>query len=86
MCAFGECACVMCVFERAGVFCLWCLFVCACVCDVFKRVWFDCDLLCDGVWSVVCVGLCVRVGVCACVVCVFEGVGVFCLWCLIVCV
>ena len=33
----------------------------ACVCDVFKRVWFDCVLLCDGVWSVVCVGLCVRV-------------------------
>ena len=44
---------------------------CACVCGVFKRVWFDCDVLCDGVWSVVCVGLCVRVGVmCVCDVCV----------------
>ena len=37
-----------------------CLFVL--VCDAFKRVLFDCDLLCDGVWSVVCVGLCL----CAC--------------------
>ena len=23
----------------------------ALVCDVFKRVWLDCDVLCDGVWS-----------------------------------
>ena len=59
---------------------------CACVCDVFKRVWFDCDVLCDGVWSVVCVGVGLRVGfMCLCDVC-FEGVGVFCLWCLFVCV
>ena len=37
------------------------------VCDVFKHVWFVCDLLCVGVWSVVCVGLCVRVGfMCLC--------------------
>ena len=38
------------------------------VCDVLKRVWFDCDLLCDGVWSVVCVGVCL----CACWFHVFE--------------
>ena len=62
-----------------------CVFV-ALVCDVFKRVWIDCDVLCDGVCSVVCVGLCVRVGLmCLCGLC-FECVGVFCLWCLFMCV
>ena len=65
---------------------------CACVCDVFKRVWFDCGLLCDGVWSVLCVGLCVRVVmfncvfvlICLCYVCLNVLVCFVCGVCLCV--
>ena len=48
--------------------------VCLCllhVCVVCLNVWLDCGVLCGGVWSVVCVGLCVRVGfMCLCDLCV----------------
>ena len=67
-----------------------CDVLCLCLGRLNSFVCFKCEVWCDGVWSVVCVGLCVRVVVSCCVffvVCLNVVVYVVCdVFCLCVCV